>query len=108
MSDRVSFTLQIEAPDETALEKWAIAHLEERGFSVARPHENWETVRAFCKRLRITYMTFARNKIRPGAPNVVTRNGHTGRVIEILSNPAFDAFITANKRRLHRQSEIVS
>lgn len=100
MSGEVSISLQISAPNEAALETWAIKHLEERGFSVRAAHDEWESTKEFCARLHIHWQTLDRNMSAPGCPNVVVRRGATGRLIEILSNEHFDEFITRNKKRL--------
>jgi len=99
MTDEVSISFQISAPNEAALETWAIKHLEERGYSVRAAHQNWETAKEFCARLHVHWQTLDRNMAAQGCPNVIVRRGATGRLIEILSNADFDAFITRNKRR---------
>jgi hypothetical protein len=100
--DDVRVSLIVEGSTEEALEQWARKFLQGRGFSVAAPHENWETVKQFCARLRITYQTLPRNMARPACPSVLVRRGPTGRLVELLSNEQFDNFITEHKRRLHR------
>lgn len=107
MSDRVAFSLQIEAPNDTALENWAIAHLQERGFSVRAPNQEWETAGAFCRRLQIHNETLRRHAERTDKPNVLLQRGTvSGKLVALLSNPDFDVFVTRNKKRRNRESDV--
>ena len=90
------------------LEKWAIAHLKERGFSVRAP-DQWETAGEFCRRLQIHNETLRRNAERSDKPHVVIQRGAvSGKIVAILSNPDFDAFVVRNKKRPHRESAAVA
>lgn len=107
MSDPVAFRLQLDvtAKSEAVVTDFCIAHLRERGFNVARPHKRWEKVNELCRRLRVSYMTVQRALGRSDRPTVIVKRGQkTDRIIEILSNKEFDAFLTRNKKRPNRQS----
>jgi hypothetical protein len=88
-------------------ELWAIKFLRERGYDVARANEHWEKTNAFCWRLKIHTETLRRALLKSVRPTVLVRRGEkTGRIMEILSNPAFEAFLTRNKQRRNRLSKI--
>lgn len=97
--DAVRISLSIDAPNEKALFDWAVKHLEERGYSVRPPNEKWETGSDFCRRLRIHSQTFKRAADHPQRPNVIIFCGQSGRILELLSNPDFDAFVLRYKNR---------
>jgi hypothetical protein len=99
VSGDIRISLQIEAPTETALEKWAIAHLQERGYSVRPPGEQWENVTNYCRRLHIHTETLRRASEHPQRPNAVIHHGPSGRILELLTNADFDAFVLRHKNR---------
>jgi hypothetical protein len=95
----VRVTLDVTCDSETVVEKWYVDFLIGRGFNVAAPNGNWESVGDFKKRLGISY-TLVAKKIKPrdDRPNVLIQRGSKNRqIVAILSNPAFDAFCVANK-----------
>ena len=84
---------------EAVLESWAVSFLRERGYDVAAPNETWETLSQFCERLGISPNNVrARFIDNPIAPKILTHRGLTGRILQILSNAAFDAFCLKNKK----------
>lgn len=97
-SDNQPVSLYIEAVSEDALSTWAIKFLHDRGYSVQPAHEQWETITAFLKRLGIHSQTLNRALAQPHHPNVLIHRGKRNRIIEILSNPDFDAFLLRNKK----------
>lgn len=101
MSAPVTFTLSLQALTSDALNAAMIAHLEEQGYGITAPHEAWETPRAFLRRIGLRSHETLQRSIE-----LWNRRGHhlqcsrgpTGRIKELLSNPAFDAFCRRNKR----------
>ena len=106
MSDGVRFeaTFNVTGESEEHVTAFCVAHLRERGFDVAPANQEWEQMNEFCRRLKIHHMTFYRAMEQPDRPNVLVKRGATGRFVEILSNPAFDAFVTRRKKRRNRLS----
>jgi hypothetical protein len=97
--DRVRVSLAIEAPNHSMLLAWAIKHLEEHGYSVRPPNERWENVTNYCRRLHIHTETLRRAAEHPQRPNVVIHRGPSGRILELLTNADFDAFVLRHKNR---------
>jgi hypothetical protein len=102
MSDGVQFkaTLDVTAQSEQVVTEFAIAHLKQRGYDVAAPNEKWETLRAFLRRIGVRYDAFYKSLNHRARPNVLVRRhrGGAGRIAEICSNAAFDAFCRRHKR----------
>jgi len=96
----VSVSLAITGSNEETLRAWAIKLLEAQGWSVRPPNERWEKVTDYCKRLRIHSETLRRAAERPERPIAIIIRGASGRILELLSNPDFDAFVTRHKGRL--------
>jgi hypothetical protein len=92
-----AFTLTVKADGEKVVTDYCIAHLRERGYAVTPPNENWELMKNFLKRLGISAMHFNRCMKIPHRPDVLVYPSAT-RVMEILSNPAFDAFVKRHKK----------
>jgi hypothetical protein len=100
----VTISLAIKGTNEETLRAWAIKFLEGQGWSVRPPNERWEKVNDYCKRLRIHSQTLSRAAARPERPNAIIIRGGSGRILELLSNPDFDAFVTRHKGRLKQDS----
>lgn len=99
MTTPVRVSIQLEGPVETAIDGWAINHLEERGYSIRPPNEKWETPSELCGRLHVHTETLRRNLEHEDRPNVIIRHGPSGRVLEVLTNADFDEFVIRNKKR---------
>lgn len=99
-SGSVVVSLAITGSNDETLRAWAIKFLEEKGWSVRPPNERWEKVTDYCKRLRIHSETLRRAAERPERPSAIIIRGTSGRILELLSNPDFDAFVTRHKGRL--------
>jgi phage host-nuclease inhibitor protein Gam len=102
MSDQVRFhaTLDVTAASEQAVTEFAIAHLRERGFHVTEGNETWESVRDFLTRVHMSKhesLTRSIIKWKARGHHIPVRRGPTGRLIELASNPEFDAFVTRHK-----------
>jgi hypothetical protein len=95
----VRFFLSLDAPNDKALFEWAKQYLEESGYSVRPPGERWENVTAFCRRLHIHTETLRRASEHPQRPNAVIHRGPSGRILELLTNADFDAFVLRHKNR---------
>jgi hypothetical protein len=95
MSDSIAFHLQLDvsAKSEAHVTEFCIAHLRERGYHVAPPNEKWETPSEFLARLGVSAMSLHRALRRSGCPNVAAHRTPTGRILELCSNQAFDAFV---------------
>lgn len=90
-------TLTVKAGGEQVVTDYCIAHLRARGFAVTPPNENWELMKNFLKRLDISAMHFHRCMKIPHRPDALFYPTPR-RVMEILSNPAFDAFAKRHKQ----------
>lgn len=96
------FTLTLEAPDQGMINLKLVAYLRDQGYHVADPNDTWETITQFLRRNGLRkYESFHRAlRAYEGRGNKIYRRvGKTGRIIELLSNPAFDAFCRRNKPR---------
>lgn len=82
---------------ETAVTAFCILHLKERGYHVSSPNEKWETITDFRRRLGIHSETVRKALADPLCPQVQVHRGEK-RIIELVSNPAFESFCLRNKR----------
>jgi hypothetical protein len=93
----VRVTLTIESSTEETLIAWARKYLTDRAYSVVPSHSKWETPKEICARLDIHNETLRRNAEKSNRPHVEIRRGESNRIIEVLSNPDFDAYLLRNK-----------
>lgn len=93
------FTLTLDSSNKSGdqMELAMAQYLRDRGYTVGPPNEHWETVAAFCARVGIRAGHFRRALDHVSAPAVLTHRGPTGRVLQLLSTPVFDAFCRRNK-----------
>lgn len=94
------FTLTLEGLSSEALTAAMIKHLEELGYGVTEPNENWETPAEFLRRVGLRKHELLRRSIRyweERGHTVLCNRGPHGRIKELLSNPAFDTFCRRNK-----------
>lgn len=104
MSDEVQYkiTLDLTAKSESLFTDLCVAHLRERGFNVTEPNEQWETLGAFMRRVGLRRNESFHESLRAWEErghNIFRRNGKSSnRIIELLSNPAFDAFCRRYKK----------
>jgi hypothetical protein len=96
----VEILLALRGTNEETLRAWAIEFLEKQGWSCRPPGERWEKVTDYCKRLRIHSETLRRAAERPERPSAIIIRGASGRILELLTNTDFDAFVTRHKGRL--------
>lgn len=97
----MTFLLTLEALTQAEIDAKLIAHLRDQGYNVSAPKETWEKPREFLDRIGRNRNFPLRASIREWhrrGGTVLSLDGVTGRVIELLSNPAFDAFCRRNKR----------
>ena len=96
------FHLTLTAPTEAAINDAMIARLREQGYNVTPAGAQWERPGEFLDRigrcrnfpLRATIRAW-----RERGGTVLSLDGLSGRVLELLSNPEFDAFCKRNKTR---------
>ena len=101
MTSPVVIHFSIDAPSQEDIDRKFIEYLRDRGYHVAEPNEAWETLAEFMRRNRLR-----KNESFHAALTAWEARGHkilrlvgkSGRIIELLSNPAFDAFCRRNKR----------
>jgi len=93
----VEILLALRGTNEETLRAWAIGFLEKQGWSVRPPNERWEKVNDYCRRLRIHSETLRRAAEKPERPIAIIIRGASGRILELLSNPDFDSFVTRHK-----------
>ncbi len=94
----MTFTLTLESATQAEIDEKLIEHLQERGYSVTQPNENWETPSVFCRRLGLNPGHFRHALDHVSAPHILTHRGPTGRVPQLLSTATFDTFCLRNKR----------
>lgn len=102
MSDKVQFeqSFKVTAPTEQVATAWAEQHLRARGYSIFPPGEKWEALGNFMQRIGISNYSSITRSIKywiARGENLPIRRTASGRVIELLSNPAFDEFCQRNK-----------
>jgi hypothetical protein len=103
MSDTVQFkmTLEITAKNRAVLTPFCVDHLKSIGWNVAPAHAEWESKRAFMKRLGLKNHDSVNRDIdlwiARGNNLVLHRTPQTGKLMEILSNSDFDAFCKRHK-----------
>ncbi len=94
------FTLTLEGLSSDALTQAMIKHIEDLGYGVTAPNECWETPSEFLARIEVSKNLLS-SSIRDwearGHRLLCVRGGR-GRIKELLSNPAFDAFCRRHKR----------
>lgn len=97
----VVFMLTLEAPTQEAIDAHFIKHLRALGYHVSAPNEHWETLSSFMRRIGLRKSESFHESLRAWEERgnkIFRRVGPTGRIIELLSNPKFDAFCRRNKR----------
>lgn len=92
------FTLSLECPTTEALNDAMIAHLQGQGYHVDPPGKKWEKPAEFCARVGLKIGHFREKVEHPCAPFRLTNRGKSGRVLEILSNRAFDEFCRGKRK----------
>ncbi len=96
----MTFQLILESASQAEIDAKLIEHLRERGYSVSHPHETWEKPYLFLDRIgrcRNFPLRASIREWRRRGGTVLVLDGLSGRVIELLSNPAFEAFCRRNK-----------
>jgi uncharacterized protein with von Willebrand factor type A (vWA) domain len=95
------FTLTLEAATQDEINARMAAHLRDQGYHVAEPHDTWETLTRFMRRIGLHKSESFHESLRAWEERgnkIFRRAGPSGRLIELLSNPAFDAFCRRNKK----------
>ena len=94
-------TLDVTAESEEHITGWAVSHLQRLGYHVAAPNEKWETPTELMRRIGLSKSETLHASIKVWAGRgrpVPTHRTATGRLMELVSNPDFDAFCRRNKR----------
>lgn len=93
----MTLTLDLESDVDAQVVAKFTAFLEERGFIVIPEDKaKWEGPGKLAERLRVHPETIARALRNRNCPRVALDRGPNGRLIEICSNPGFDAFVRRN------------
>lgn len=88
--------IQLVAPDTEQMIEKTKAWLKLHGYGIYRLGE-WEAPRVFCERVGISPSTLARKMKSRKCPEVEVERGPSGRLLRILSNPAFEQFCDARE-----------
>ena len=96
---KYELNLKISAGTEEAVEEFSIDFLRSRGFSISPPNVKWEKLCEFMARVGIARHATVKHSIelfRERGGTVVLDKTVTGRIMGVMSNAAFDSFVTRN------------
>jgi len=102
MSDNVKYevSLRVSAGNEEAVTEFAKNHLRALGWNVSAPHNRWEKLGDFMRRIGITNYDSLHRSIdlfRERGGTIIVDRTETGRTTGLLSNRDFDKFAVRNK-----------
>lgn len=89
-------TIRIEADEPRELDAWAKRWLTKRGYKVGEQGE-WESTCMFCARIGISVHAFIKIRNRSGCPTFETREGPTGRLIDLKPTTELERFCRLHK-----------
>ena len=90
--------IAIEAPNDLAIDEWAIGWLKSRNYVVALS-ENWEMPGEMCKRRKVSSAHLSSTLKDRRCPKPLDEiRGESGRLSYLVSHPALDAFIRKHNK----------
>lgn len=96
--------IQLVAKDSAAMIEKAETWLNLHGYGI-HPLGEWEPPTALCTRLGISSSTLARKMKSGKCPKVKVDRGPSGRLLALISNPAFDKFCNAKEAKTNISRE---
>lgn len=90
----MTVTLTADTPSE--VDAWAMKWLAQRGYQVSTPGD-WMPLGGFLKEVGLSPQGFWRIRHRKGCPDFESREGPTGRLIDIKATPELRRFCRAHK-----------
>lgn len=88
--------MDITAQSEDSFIRFATHFLRNLGYEVVPPHEKWERPKDFNNRLHLCKHGLSRALSKYNAPICKVIRSKTGRILNVLSNAAFDEYCRRN------------
>ena len=90
--------IAIEAPNDFAIDQWAIGWLKSRNYVVA-PLENWESPKQLCQRLKVSSAHLSSTLKDRRCPKPLDEiRGESGRLSYLVSHGPLDQFIRKHNK----------